>query len=396
MEPRGTLETLDKEEECRPMFTRKLSVAILGAGHGGLALAGYLSHQGHHVTLWNRSPERVLPVAAFGGIRLTLPAGVPIRTPVARATSSMADALADARLVLVALPASAHADLARRCAPYLQDGQTVLLLPGRTAGVLEFRRVLRQEGCRAKILLGEANTFPFAARSVGPAEAVIFGIKSSVLAAALPATRTGELLAAWRPLLPMLSAARSVLHTGFTNLGAILHPVITLLNAERIQSGEPFDFYAQGVTPRVASALAAADAERLHIAAAYGAPRCCLRDWIASAYGHRADTIQAAVGGNPAYVGIKAPTTLEHRYLLEDVPTGLVPLIELGQVAGLDSPFLRSLVARSRAVLGDKVGQQQRTLAALGLAGMGVREIRVIVEGKFASTRAVGMRRIRA
>src|ERR1700730_3736052 len=37
--------------------TGKLSVAVLGAGNGGLALAGSLSQNGHRVALWNRSPE---------------------------------------------------------------------------------------------------------------------------------------------------------------------------------------------------------------------------------------------------------------------------------------------------------------------------------------------------
>lgn len=367
------------------MGTHIESVAILGAGHAGLALAGFLSHQGHRVTLWNRSPERVAPVACLGGIRLTLPGADPLRVPVAGATSSLAGALAGARVVLVTVAASAHADLARSCAPYLRDGQTVLLLPGRTGGALEFRRVLRQQGCRARILLGEANTFPLASRNVGPAEAVIFGVKSKVLAAALPASRTRNLLAACRPLLPMLARARSVLSTGFTNLGAILHPVITLLNADRIRHAEPFDFYAAGVTEPVASVLAAADAERLRVAAAYGVPRCSLRDWIASAYGHEADTLQAAVAANPAYRGIKAPTTLVHRYLLEDVPTGLIPLIELGRAAGLDCPTLRGLVGRSRAVLGDSTWPHQRTLDALGLAGMSVRQIRLLVEGQLVT-----------
>src|SRR5262249_11814409 len=148
-------------------------------------------------------------------------------------------------------------------------GQTILLLPGRTGGALEFRRVLREAGCRARVVLGEANTFPFASRCVGPGEAHIHGAKAQVLAAALPAWRTADLLAACRPLLPMLAPARSVLHTGLANLGAILHPTIALLNAGRIQAGEPFDFYAGGVTPAVAAALAAADRERLQVARAY-------------------------------------------------------------------------------------------------------------------------------
>jgi opine dehydrogenase len=362
------------------VLTHTFSVTILGAGHGGLGLAGYLSRQGQRVTLWNRSPAPLAPVRALGGIRLASPGSPAAFAPVAMATGSMAEALSEARRVLVAVPASAHADIARACAPHLRDGQTVLLLPGRTGGALEFRRELRRAGCRARILLGEASTFPIASRCVGPAEAVIFGTKSEILAAALPACRTSELLSAWRPLLPMLSRARSVLHTGLANFGAVLHPIITLLNAARIQGRDSFDFYTEGVTPRVAAALASADEERLGVAAAYGIPACSLRDWIAGAYGHRAGNIQSAVGGNPAYVGIKAPNTIVHRYLLEDVPTGLIPLIELGKAAGLAMSALRGLVELSRAKLGDAVWGRERTLKVLGLDGLDSEAIRRFVE----------------
>lgn len=362
------------------MVNRKYAVAVLGAGHGGLALAAHLSHQGHVVSLWNRSAERVAAVAEQRGIQLTSPGRVAAHAPIALATCDMAAALSDASVVLVAVPACAHADVARSCAPYLQHGQTVLLVPGRTGGALEFQRVLHEAGCHARILLGEANTFPFAARCIGSASAVIYGSKAEVLAAALPANRTPELLAACRPFLPTLRPARSVLHTGLANLGAILHPVITLLNADRIERGESFDFYREGVSFFVAATLAAADAERLRIARAYSVPACSLRDWIARAYNHHADTIHAAVADNPAYVGIKAPATLEHRYLLEDVPTGLIPLRELGESAGLNLPVLSGLVHRSRILLRDRQWQHPRTLDMLGLDGLGAESIRAYVE----------------
>jgi opine dehydrogenase len=362
------------------VLTHSLSVAVLGAGHGGLALAGHLAQQGHRVTLWNRSWERIAPVAKRGGILLTSPSGETSLAPVTVATDSIATALGVARHILVAVPACAHAGVARLCAPHLRDDQTMLLLPGRTGGALEVRRVLRDAGCRARILLGEANTFPFASRCVGDGTAVIHGAKAEVLAAALPAIRTPELLAAWRPLLPMLTRARSVLHTGLANLGAILHPIITLLNAGRIEGGIPFGFYSEGITPRVAAALAAADAERVALAAEYGVLVAPLPAWIASAYGHHADSIQGAVAGNPAYAGIKAPGTLVHRYLLEDVPTGLIPLLELGNAAGLALPTLRSLAELARVVLGNELWQHQRTLDVLGLNGLSPEEIRACVQ----------------
>ena len=82
-------------------------------------------------------------------------------------------------------------------------------------------------------------------------------IPKAGLAAALPATRTPELLAAWRPLLPMLSAAQSVLHTGLTNFGAILHPVIALLTAgvEMDVLGLAYDEYSDSERKAIVKAF---------------------------------------------------------------------------------------------------------------------------------------------
>ena len=275
------------------------------------------------------------------------------------------------------MPASAHADIAWACAPYLRDSQTVLLLPGRTGGALEFRRTLRAAGCHADILLGEANTFPMAARCVGPAEATVFGTKDKIEVAALPAFRTDELVQKCRALLPMLTAAPSVLHTGLGNVGAILHPTILLGNSERIARGESFDFYCDGVTPHVAALLTAADAERLSVARAYGVSVPSIQRWIEAAYAHEGRSMREAVSGNPAYVGIKAPTTLNHRYLWEDVPTGLCPMLSLGQAAGLTLPTLTGLVKLARHALGGAGWQRPRTVVGLGLGGLtpvGIRE----------------------
>ncbi|MDZ7837274.1 MAG: hypothetical protein U5N58_04580 [Actinomycetota bacterium] len=43
-----------------------------------------------------------------------------------------------ADVIMVVVPANAHASIAQRCAPYLEDGQIVVLNPGRTCGALEF------------------------------------------------------------------------------------------------------------------------------------------------------------------------------------------------------------------------------------------------------------------
>ena len=39
-------------------------------------------------------------------------------------------------VIMVVLPSSAHADIAKAAAPHLKDGQIVILHPGRTCGAL--------------------------------------------------------------------------------------------------------------------------------------------------------------------------------------------------------------------------------------------------------------------
>lgn len=368
-------------EPVRATFRRRRhrgglpTTAVLGAGHGGMALAAFLAARGVPVRLWNRS-EAPLRAVAAGGIALHRAGAEPAVARPERVSTDLGEILRGSEAVVVALPAAAHRPVALAAAPHLRDGQAVLLLPGRTGGALEFARSLAEAGCRARVLVGEAATFPLASRVPRPGRAEIHGVKRDVRAAALPAWRTPELLALMRPLLPMLRPAPSVLHTSFDNVGAVLHPAITLLNAGRIEAHPGgFRFYAEGVTPAVARVLAALDGERLAAAAAYGVQARPLSRWLAETYGHRAAGLGEAVAGNPAYARIAAPGTLDHRYLWEDVPTGLVPLAELARAAGGSLPTAEGLIDLAGAVHGVDYRASGRTLERLGLAGMAPGEI---------------------
>ncbi|MGQ9477335.1 MAG: hypothetical protein ACUVRH_02445 [Candidatus Bipolaricaulia bacterium] len=53
-------------EGKRPRF------CVLGAGHGGLAMAGHLALMGFEVNLYNRTEERIWAIQQRGGIELGL------------------------------------------------------------------------------------------------------------------------------------------------------------------------------------------------------------------------------------------------------------------------------------------------------------------------------------
>ena len=43
---------------------------VLGAGHGGKAMAAHLSLMGFEVNLYNRTPEHIAAIKARGGVEL--------------------------------------------------------------------------------------------------------------------------------------------------------------------------------------------------------------------------------------------------------------------------------------------------------------------------------------
>ena len=89
------------------------------------------------------------------------------------------------------------------------------------------------------------------------------------------------------PLFPHAIAAPSVIHTGFTNANAMLHVANCVGNAGKIDRGESYRFYAEGVTPSVARLYQAINAERVAVAAALGAAVPTLEDWFDRVYGVR-------------------------------------------------------------------------------------------------------------
>ncbi|NCP15768.1 NAD(P)-binding domain-containing protein, partial [bacterium] len=259
---------------------------VIGAGHGGKAMAAHLALMGFRVTLYNRTADHVTVIKKRGGIELESAEGGPHGFgKLAKVTSDMAEALKDAAIIMIVVPSSAHADVAQKAAPFLKDGQTVILHPGRTCGAIEFTKVIRDNGCKADVTVAEAETFIYASRSDGPAQARIFRIKEAVPLAALPATRTQQVLEAIAPAYPQFIDGVNVLQTGLNNMGAIFHPALTLLNAGWIEATHgDYQFYIDGVTPSVARVLEVLDRERVTIASSLGIRARTALEWLQLAY----------------------------------------------------------------------------------------------------------------
>lgn len=360
-----------------------LRFAVLGAGHGGTAMAGHLSLMGFDVSLYNRGEARLKAIQSAGGLEIlsddvsSMPSGFAHLEVV---TTNAREAIDGRDILMVVVPASAHRYIAEQIAPHLIDGQMVVLNPGRTGGALEVLKVIRDSGCKADIVVAEAQTFIYASRSMNPAQTKIFRLKNSIPVASLPAHRTPEVVKALRTAFPQFVPGDNVMKTSLDNIGAIFHPAVTVLNAARIEStnGE-FDYYTEGITPAVALILEAMDKERVAVAEALGFRAMSAREWLYIAYDAAGRTLHEAMRANRGYDGIKAPKTVYHRYISEDVPMSLVPISSLGQLVGVPTPAIDAIILLGSMLHEVDYRSEGRTADSLGLAGMTLKQIRRFV-----------------
>jgi opine dehydrogenase len=361
---------------------KKAVWCVAGAGNGGLCMAGHLGWMGFEVRLYNRTDEHLNAVRWYGGIDLE--GEVDGFGPVKLATASIHTAIEGADVIMIVTPSTAHYPLAAAMAPFLQDGQIVVLNPGRTGGALEFHEVLKKEGCSTRPVVVEAQTFIYASRMLTRHRGHIYRVKNGVPVSSLPSHMTPDTLSVLNQAFPEFTAGSNVLATSLENIGAVFHPALTLLNAGWIEStGGNFEYYIQGISPSVAKVLQSVDDERLAVARALGIRTVSAREWLYLTYDSPGEDLFSAIKATSGYVGIKAPSTINHRYIWEDVPMSLVPLSSIGEMLGIPTPTIDMIITMAEMMLGTNYRAVGRTVETLGIKGMSVEGIhRLVTEGK--------------
>jgi opine dehydrogenase len=347
------------------------TIAVLGAGHGGAAAAADLTLRGFEVRLHARRPEAL--DALRGGITLT---GVRTGTATPAAlTPDLAAAVGGADLVMLVVPAVAHEPYARALAPLLRPEQVVMLNPGHTGGSLHVAASLRAAGGPA-VAICESVTLAYICRMEGPATVGVYRETATLRFAALPAARTAELAARLRPLFANLAPVDSVLATGLMNINAVIHPPGMIMNAGWVEHTEGgFFFYRESITPSVARVIEAVDAERLALSSALGLALPAFIDYFCAAgltteAARQSRSVHRAMRESGPNRTIRAPASLEHRYVDEDVGHGLVPMTELARLAGVPTPAMDSLITLAGIARGRDYRRDGLTLARMGLAGL--------------------------
>jgi opine dehydrogenase len=348
------------------------SIAVIGAGHGGCAASADLTRRGFEVRLYGRSATTIDPICQAGGLTLSGSLGEGF-VPLPLVTGNAAEAMDGADLVILMGPTHAHEAMAETVAPQLQPQQLLLAAPGHT--LLLIPQLLRHHG-KGAVAFGDTSTLPYIARKSGPAAVRVTQAAQRLPFAAFPGTRTAEIAARLQPVFPAIAPHRNLLETVFPYTNAIHHPPATLMNAGRIEAtGGDFHHYYDGISPSVGRVIDALDLERRAIGAAFGVDVLRFVEHF-----HRIGyTTAAARDSGLAYEAfhqsepdrwIRAPTSLDHRFLEEDIPFGLVLLSGLAALGGIAVPTIDHLIHLACITTGRDYRATGLSLERVGLAGL--------------------------
>lgn len=339
-------------------------ITIIGAGATGHAVAGIMSMRGFQVTLHDSEQfqKELDAVKELGFIQLRgkiRGAGTP-----AKVTTDPAEAVRGAEAIFIHVPSDRHEEIARRIAPYLEDGQHILIIPG-NLGSFIFRKVFQELGVTAKVTLTEKEGNFCPCRLTAPAEVTVglpLNLKGKV--ASLPASDTEGVLKALEGVVEY--TANQNVFEGVVNAGNVInHIASTVLSAAEIDhKGDKFSLFKYAFTPHVVHCIRKIAKEREAVIQAMGMSVHGVPTGMIDKVLHLEEHPEVHV----FYEYMDGPYALDHRYLHEDCGCGGAFVLSVAKRLGMEMPVLESFLGVAGAINDRDYIHGGRTLENLGFS----------------------------
>jgi len=352
-------------------------IAVIGAGGTGQAAAADLTLAGCKVSLFEQVQyaKRLEPVFRQGGIHLK-GAGRTGFSSIQKITSNIEEAVKNADVIVVAVVASRHEEIAALCAPHLKEAQIIAISPG-NAGSMIFADQIKKKGLKKRVMIAEFEGNLYPCRVIGPGEVIIALPYKTKYIAAFPAKDTEQVVKGLKGIYDT-TAATNVFEAALNSPNVVIHLAASLLNIGSIeQSGGEYYLYKSGLTPSVMRCVEAVHAEKRNLFNVLG-----YRD--NSPLEHlKLVARQTEFPELDLFRGLIGPTGATHRYITEDASTCVSLMISLGEMVEVPMPLSKAIVEVASTINQVNYLGEGRTLEKLGLTGLTVDQLnQFLSEGK--------------
>ncbi|MCK1995146.1 hypothetical protein GW626_18725 [Peribacillus muralis] len=364
------------------------NITIIGGGNGAFAAASDLTIRGNKVTLFElpQFSANLNEVMERGGIELETMESNGLQGGFAKLhkiTTNIEEALAASDIVMIVVPSYSMDTIATLCTPYLRDGQIIALCPANFGGALYFRQKLRNAGVNKKIWFAEFSSMMYACRKKSPSSVWVRGYKHNLGVAMFPQNGSQPAFDRLQKIYPNIKPYGSVIESGLSNMNTTLHTSLMLLNTASIDNAEDRLFYRECTTSSLDNLLDALERERMALNTIEGVNLLPFNEINLGWYEHQGafgDTVTQFAHSLPIFAQSQMPTSMDHRYITEDVPYGLIPIATFLEQLGLDHEVHTSLINILCAVCNRDFYLEARTMAQLGIEGMNTEELMKYLE----------------
>ncbi|MBQ6294186.1 MAG: NAD/NADP octopine/nopaline dehydrogenase family protein [Lachnospiraceae bacterium] len=347
-----------------------MKIAMLGAGNAGCAVAADLTMHGHEVTLIKTS--HAMHDDNFNFLlenqgKMTLNEFGEIKSANIHKVTRDVSEIRGAEVVIIYIQTNFHEQLIERIAPYLEDGQILLINPG----YLSTAYVLKH--CADKdIIVAEAESSFIDGRIMEPGlfKVTFRNVRNPI--GIFPSSRREEAIAKLDQLGERLVYLDSVVEAALHNPNMIVHTVGSVMSIPRIEySKGEFCLYHEAYTrnnPCTWMILDALDKEKMDVLGKLNFARipyveaCKYRNSL----DENEDAKEVFLNYAEMPTRAKGPMKVDSRYISEDVPQGLVMLEALGKTLNVATPICTALIEIASAALGRDLRAEGRTPEKLG------------------------------
>jgi hypothetical protein len=342
------------------MSTKKVS--IVGGGAVGFSLAADLEQRGFSALVYSHRDRRghLDDVANNGGLKASGEVNGffhPILTSDAQETVNFS------KVLLLAIPSTAQPSTMGEFTKFGLGQHIIVAVPGSMVSFIP------EAATNVEII--ECNGPPYTCRMNG-AE-VKMKKKREVLFMAAGEKEVPLLI---RNELSMVFSVdikwcHNAVEVSLLNNNGVFHPLLMLLNAGRIEStGGDFPLYAEGLTRFVANIMESFDAVLLQIDGVLNFRRIPIEGRVSENAGENfTDLVEIAQKLETLRVS-RAPSSMKHRYIDEDVPHSAVFWCSVAEKLGIDAAPIRYVIGLIEMGTKEEYMKTGRSLQYLGLGDL--------------------------
>jgi len=315
--------------------------------------------------------------------------------------TDVAEAVKDAGIIIVGTPVFGHRPFFQKLIPYLEDGQVVHIFPD-NFGSMVLRRMMREAGCKAKVIVGGWSSSTYGSRvdihgGVITHKIRVYYRAITLRGAAMPSSDTESFIESSK-YLPSMDAVTygdgavagdTSLDIGFSNVNPVLHcpgailGVSTMQNFGRIFGDDKskFSIYSHTYCEAISQVQYTFYREECALAEAIGVG---IQPYEKQMFFSRENVLGQEYMGldylipfdqqDPIQFGT-GPFSMENRYITEDIPIGCSIYSQLGKAFGVPTPVIDSMITLAVAILDRDLVSTGYTLSDLGIGGMDKKQL---------------------